>query len=197
MSNYSPKHPSSGGSRAKQPDSSRAKQSDGDKKKQKILIVAILVVLAVIVAAALIFIFVPGAESGLGGIFKGNSGYVPETQDGTTIISKYYENGILPTTGSRHDVTVINGGGRDAGELEGSWALDDVTIYEFDGKGRGIMLTAVDNYTFLYSAENGKVAIDYDGDGGTDREYTYTIDGDHMTFTLGDAKYVFTKKEQQ
>ena len=189
MSNYSPKHPGSGVSGGKKP----VKGS----KLNKALIIAILAVLAIIIAAAMILVFVPGAESGLSNLFSGNSGYVPETQSETTILTKYYENGILPTSGSRHDVDVIEGGGANASELEGSWRLDKVTVYEFDGLGRGIMLTAVDNYTFIYSAQDGKLAIDYDGDGGTDRLYDYVIEGDKLTLTLGTQKYVFTKNDVQ
>ena len=199
MSNYSPKHPSrdSESSRSGSHTASRAKSSGGDKKKQKILIIAIIAVLVIVIVAALVLIFIPGAESGFGKIFSGTDSYVPETQNGTTIISQYYQNGVLPTSGDRHDVNVINGGGRNASDLEGKWSLDDVTIYEFDGLGRGIMLTGVDNYTFLYSAEDGKLCIDYDIDGGTDKEYDYTIDGDTLTPTSGSKTYVFTKEEIQ
>lgn len=185
MSNYSPKHPDAGSNGAKK---------SGSSKATKGLVIAILAVLAVIIAAALIFIFVPGAENGISSLF-GGSGYVPETQGETTIISIYYKDGVLPTSGSRHDVDVINGGGASAAELEGSWRLDQVTVYEFDGQGRGIMLTAVDNYTFLYSAENGKLAIDYDSDGGADRLYNYVINGDKLTLTLDDQKFEFTKTD--
>lgn len=186
MSNYSPKHPSAG-----------EKKPADSKKMNKILVVILLVVLAIVIAAAAIFIFVPGAEQGVSNLFGGQSGYVPETQDGTTIISQYYNNGILPTSGTRHDVDVISGGGASAAELTGVWKLDEVTVYEFDGKGRGIMLTAVDNYTFIYSAQDGKLAIDYDLDGGTDRLYDYTVNGNKLTLTLDTQKFEFTKKDIQ
>lgn len=188
MSNYTSKHSA---------DNSRGSKNSDVKKKQKILIVVILCVLAVIIAAALILIFVPGAESGVTRLFGGNSGYVPETQDGTTIISGYYENGVLPTSGSRHDIDVIYGGGANADELLGTWDIDGNTIYKFDGRGRGIMLTGVDNYTFLYSAENGKLAIDMDSDGGVDREYNYTISGNKLTLDGGGYHFEFTKTSDQ
>ena len=169
------------------------------KKKQKTLTVAVLVALAIIIIVALIFAFVPGAESGLGGIFSGakTSGYVPETQDGTTIISQYYENGILPTSGNRHDVTVIEGGGASVSEIEGIWSLDGVTIYEFDGLGRGIMLTAVDNYTFVYSAQDGKLIVDFDVDDAKDGEFAYHINGDKLTMSRGGRDYELTKSDTQ
>lgn len=186
---YSPKHPSAG-SRAK------SASSEKNKKTNRILIIVILIVLALIIAAAFILAFVPGAESGIAGIFSGTKNeYVPETQDGTTIISQYYENGVLPTSGDRHDVTVINGGGASASEVEGIWDLDGNTIYEFDGRGRGIMLTAVDNYTFVYSAENGELIVDFDIDDAMDARFSYTVSGDTLTMSRGGQNYVFTKSE--
>lgn len=186
---YSPKHPSADASNAK-------KASPADpKKKQKTVLAVVLGILALVIVAALIFIFVPGAESGIGNLFSGNkSQYVPETQDGTTIISQYYQNGVLPTSGSRHDVEVISGGGKNASEVEGVWDLDGNTIYEFDGRGRGIMLTSVDNYTFVYSAENGELLIDMDIDGAIDTRYTYTLSGDTLTLSRGGSEFKFTKK---
>ena len=186
MSKYTPKHPSSG--------ASDAAKADGDNKKQKILVIVILAVLAVIIVVGLIFIFVPGAGSGGG---KADGGYVPETQDGTTIITPYYDNGILPTSGSRHDVAVIDGGGSSADELTGTWDLDGTTIYLFDGQGRGVMLTGVDNYTFLYSAQDGKLCVDMDFDGGTDREYAYSISDDRLTLDGDGYHFEFTKTVEQ
>ena len=187
---YSPKHPSADSSGAK-----KAAPSD-PKKKQKTILAVIFGILAVVVVAALIFALVPGAGSGLKGLFTGgnSSKYVPETQDGTTIISQYYQNGILPTSGNRHDVEVIEGGGKDAAEIEGIWDLDGNTIYEFDGRGRGIMLTAIDNYTFVYSAENGELIVDFDIDDAMDARYTYTLAGDTLTLSSGGREYKFTKK---
>lgn len=192
MSNYSPKHPASGGS--------RAKASDGDKKKQKILIIVILIVLAVIIAAALIFVFVPGAESGISKLFGGsNNGYVPETQDGTTNLTPYYENGILPTAADRHDITIIYGGGANGADLLGRWQVNDHDTYIFDGQGRGIFL-ALDNngeinkeFTFTYSAENGKLGIDYDGENGSDYEFDYTLVGDTLTLSRSGQTYTMKR----
>ena len=186
---YSPKHPSADASNAK-----KAAPAD-PKKKQKTVLAVVLGILALVIVAALIFIFVPGAESGIGKLFSGNkSQYVPETQNGTTIISQYYQNGILPTSGNRHDVEVISGGGKNVSELEGIWDLDGNTIYEFDGRGRGIMLTSVDNYTFVYSAENGELIVDFDIDDAMDARFTYTLGGDTLTLSRGGQEYRFTKK---
>ena len=122
MSNYTSKH---------SVDKTRSGKS-ADAKKKKVLIIVIVAVLAVIIAAALIFIFVPGAESGVSGFFGGKPAYVPETQDGTTIITPYYENGILPSAADRHDVDVIKGGGANGSDLLGKWQMGDHDTYLFD-----------------------------------------------------------------
>ena len=187
MSNYTSKH---------SVDKTRSGKS-ADAMKKKVLIIVIVAVLAVIIAATLIFIFVPGAESGVSGFFGGKPAYVPETQDGTTIISPYYQNGILPSAADRHDVDVIKGGGANGSDLLGRWQMGDHDAYLFDGQGRGIILTGVDNYTFTYSAENGKLRIDYDGQNGSDFEYDYTLNGDKMTWTRGGKTYDLTKVAEE
>ncbi|MBQ3331246.1 MAG: hypothetical protein IJG87_08735 [Ruminococcus sp.] len=194
MSNYTSKHSS---------DKSRSGKDGGAKKKQKILIIVIICVLAVIIAAALIFIFVPGAESGVSGIFGGKPAYVPETQDVTTNITPYYNDGILPTSSDRHDITVISGGGANGGDFYGTWKMNDHDTYIFDGLGRGIFLAVnkdggIDfKYTFLYSAQDGVLGIDYDGANGADQEYSYTIDGDKMSWTRAGQTYTLEKVEEE
>lgn len=168
----------------KRPADDKEKMTSSAERKKKILIAVILVALVVAVAVILIVF--------AGGKLAEN---VPNSQDGTTIITKYYENGVLPTSGDKHDVTVIEGGGTSAAELEGIWKLDEITVYEFDGRDRGIMLTAVDNYTFVYSAQDGKLNIDFDYDGATDSEYTYAIDGDKLTMSRSGMDYELTKSD--
>ena len=131
---------------------------------------------------------------------KEEKAYVPEHQKETTIISEYYElddeGRILPTACDRHDIDIIEGGGADAPELLGVWDMDENTYYVFDGKDRGILLTGVDNYTFVYSAENGELRVDSDVSQGEDVVYEYTIDGDSMTWKRGSATYHLTRKSQ-
>lgn len=177
------------------PKRSNNTKTDKPRDKKKIAIISIIAVLAVVVIVILIFALKPAADPGVS--VNSNKSYVPETQSETTFITKYYDNGVLPTSGERHDITIIYGGGANASDVEGSWSLDDVTVYEFDGQGRGIMLTAVDNYTFLYSAENGKLGIDLDTDGGNDFEYTYSVNGDTLTMTRGGKTYTLTKQAPQ
>ena len=92
---------------------------------------------------------------------------------------------------------VIKGGGANGSDLLGKWQMGDHDTYLFDGQGRGIILTGVDNYTFTYSAENGKLRIDYDGQNGSDFEYDYTLNGDKMTWTRGGKTYDLTKVAEE
>lgn len=181
MSDYSPKH---GGASA---DNSNKPESGSGKKNTKILIISVVAILAAVIVVALVAILNNGSDP-IFGLFSSNS------QDGTTSLSKYYPGGVTPTTGSRHDVSLISGGGADAAEIAGLWKIDDITSYEFDGLGRGIMHTAVDRYTFRYSAENGKLDVDFDIDNAMDAEFTYKISGGTMTMSRNGVDYKMTKE---
>ena len=58
------------------------------------------------------------------------------------------------------------------------------------------MLTGVDNYTFVYSAENGKLGIDMDTAKGSDFEYDYSVSGDTLTMTRDGNTFTLTKEQQ-
>lgn len=200
---YTPKRAASSSEEKKNEPTARAAQtmSDADKKKKKNLTIAIVAVLCVVIVISLLFIFAPTDGSFLGihgaGVISGSGkGNAAETQNGTTNISPYYQNGVLPTSSDRHDITLAPNGGANVSELLGKWRLDQGTTYMFDGQGRGIMLTGVDNYTFLYSAENGKLGIDMDTIAGNDFEYDYTVSGDTLTMTR-DGKTFTLKKEAE
>lgn len=165
---YSPKHDTDQTAARTSAD----KPAMDPKKKQKIGVIVLLAVLGVIVIVMLVLILKP-------------SGPNP---------SPLYPDGVLPTSGTRHEVHVLPNGGKDAMEVNGLWRLDQVTLYEFDGYGRGIMHTAVDDYSFVYSAQDGLLEIDYDTDNGQDTEYTYVIDGDSLTISRGETVYQFTKE---
>ena len=201
---YSPRRatPSSPKNENKQPSGRR---SDGnmtaaEKKKKKTLIIAIVVILVLVIAVALFFLF----SRGNGGLFgrhnkSGLSNQVGQSaqQEGTTNITPYYKNGVLPTSSDRHDIALAPNGGANASELLGTWRLDQGTTYMFDGRGRGIMLTGVDNYTFIYSAENGKLGIDMDTSVGNDFEYDYSVSGDTLTMTRDGRSFTLTKTADQ
>ena len=200
---YSPRRatPSSPKNENKQPTgrSSAGSLTAAEKKKKKTLTIAIVLILGLVILVSLLsFLGIRGA-----GVFGGNkntlSNQVGEDnkQDGTTNITPYYKNGVLPTSSDRHDITLAPNGGANASELLGTWKLDQGTTYMFDGKGKGIMLTGVDNYTFAYSAENGKLGIDMDTATGSDFEYDYSVSGDTLTMTRDGRSFTLTKTADQ
>lgn len=148
---------------------------EAKKKQQRTIVIGVVAVLAIVIVVMAVLLINGGKNS-----------------QQTT--SPLYPNGVLPTSGTRHDVDLLPNGGKDAMEVSGLWRLDQITLYEFDGYGRGIMHTAVDDYSFAYSAQDGVLEIDFDVDNGRDIEYHYVISGDSMTLTSGDASYKFTKE---
>lgn len=152
-----------------------APTADAKKKQQRTIVIGAVAVLAIVVIVMVVLLLKGGTSS-------------------RQTTSPLYPNGVLPTSGSRHDVVLLPNGGKDAMEVSGLWRLDQITLYEFDGYGRGIMHTAVDDYSFAYSAQDGVLEIDFDVDNGRDIEYHYVISGDAMTLTNGESSYKFTKE---
>lgn len=183
----------------------KADVTAAEKKKKKTLTIAIVAVLGIVIVVSLLFIFAPADGSFLGirgaGVLTGgdNSGGLTDearSVGGTTNITPYYDNGVLPTASDRHDITLAADGGVNASELYGTWKLDQGTTYVFDGQGKGIMLTGVDNYSFAYSAENGKLGIDMDTVAGNDYEYDYSVSGDTLTMTRDGKTFTLTRTDQ-
>lgn len=46
-------------------------------------------------------------------------------------------------------------------ELKGVWALDQTTVYEFDGNGKGTLCLPLNDYAFTYTIDNNTVFIDF------------------------------------
>ena len=152
-----------------------APTTDAKKKQQRTIVIGAVAVLAIVVIVMVVLLLKGGTSS-------------------RQTTSPLYPNGVLSTSGSRHAVVLLPNGGKDAMEVSGLWRLDQITLYEFDGYGRGIMHTAVDDYSFAYSAQDGVLEIDFDVDNGRDIEYHYVISGDTMTLTNGESSYKFTKE---
>ena len=146
-------------------DTGKSASAAADVKKKRIIIYSVIGVLIAVFVVALVFTVV----SGIGG------------------------SGSSSTVGTRHDVTINPNGGTSGGELEGLWKLDDITSYEFDGTGRGILHTAKD-FPFAYSAENGVLSIDYDNDDGNDNTFGYSVEGIMLTLTRGEKTYQLFKE---
>lgn len=162
-------------------------KSPEKKQSQKYIVIGVLAVLAVIIVVALVVLL-----RGCTGPSGTNGNYEGSFTSPNSVLG--YSNGQIPTTGNRHDVTVTGDGGPDAMEVMGNWRIDEITVYKFDGYGRGVMLTAVDNYTFAYCAINGHLIIDFDVDNAMDSDYTYKVNGNKMTISRNGQDFNFTKE---
>ena len=164
-------------------------------KTKRTLFSVIALALVAVVLLSMVFVACGSKDDD-----KKKGAYTPQYQKETTNITPYYKKTdkgvVLPTSGTRHDVTVIEGGGRDAGELYGTWVdSHNASRLIFDGECRGIMVSDPKNVTFMYSAEDGLLRVDYDLDERADDiEYTYSISGDKLTMTHSGMTTVYTKE---
>ena len=78
-------------------------------------------------------------------------------------------------------------------ELKGTWEVDAITSYEFDGVGKGIMHTAIADYGFSYKADGFKLDIDFADTKVEDSQYSYAINGSQLIFTRWGVDYVMNK----
>ncbi len=82
-------------------------------------------------------------------------------------------------------------------QIQGKWAVDSVTKYEFNSDGNGALILPNDTYDFTYEIDNGVITIDFTSDLVIDSSYTYDITGKQLTITdvkNADVKYVLVKK---
>ena len=77
--------------------------------------------------------------------------------------------------------------------LAGTWRIDDTTVYEFDGKGSGVLHTSLNDYAFTYTVEDDTLRIDFASSAATDTAYQYSIKGNTLTFERGGETYKLTK----
>lgn len=66
-------------------------------------------------------------------------------------------------------------------KLEGTWSYDDVTVYEFDGKGKGSLILPSSQYAFKYQLKKNKIHLDFESDRAKDSDYEYSVEGDQLT----------------
>ena len=70
-------------------------------------------------------------------------------------------------------------------DLRGAWALDDTTVYKFDGRGRGALRLPLGSSEFSYTLKNGQLSIDFADEAIHDTAYLYIRDGDTLTLDSG------------
>ena len=77
--------------------------------------------------------------------------------------------------------------------FKGKWDVDKITSYEFDGAGKGVMHTAIDDYDFSYTADSAKLYVDFVSQDADDTQYTYRINGNDLVLTRWGVEYAMTK----
>lgn len=66
-------------------------------------------------------------------------------------------------------------------DLKGAWALDDTTVYEFDGRGHGTLRLPLGSYAFSYATEGDYLTIDFEDETAIDAGYIYERSGNVLT----------------
>lgn len=81
--------------------------------------------------------------------------------------------------------------------LAGTWRYDEVTAYQFDGKGNGKLILPDKEYSFSYEIAEGKLSIDFESEAARDFIYDYSVDGNQLTLVGGEGNdsvtYILTK----
>lgn len=60
--------------------------------------------------------------------------------------------------------------------LSGTWDLDGVTVYRFDGKGNGPLNLPNSTYPFTYKMNDNALIIDFESEAARDITYSFTVE---------------------
>lgn len=80
----------------------------------------------------------------------------------------------------------------------GTWKLDSVTMYSFDGEGNGKMTVSNAEYEFDYTISENELEIDFISEAAQDSTYEFVMDGSSLTLSAKDRNrgtYELTKVE--
>ena len=64
--------------------------------------------------------------------------------------------------------------------LKGTWNLDGVTVYQFDGKGNGALKLPDNTYSFTYKTKDNSLSIDFESESAQDITYTFTVENEKL-----------------
>ena len=85
--------------------------------------------------------------------------------------------------------------------LKGTWNLDGVTVYQFDGNGHGSLNLPSNTYPFTYEIKDNELHIDFESDAARDADYTFYVTNGVLTMTGGEGSvepgrvYELTRQE--
>lgn len=72
--------------------------------------------------------------------------------------------------------------------LKGTWDLDGVTVYRFDGKGAGSLDLPSNSYAFTYEIKDGILSIDFESESARDKTYIFTTDKNRLFLSDSEGK---------
>ena len=64
--------------------------------------------------------------------------------------------------------------------LSGTWDLDGITVYQFDGKGNGALKLPDNTYSFTYKTKDNSLSIDFESESARDITYTFTVENEKL-----------------
>lgn len=85
--------------------------------------------------------------------------------------------------------------------LKGTWNLDGVTVYQFDGNGHGSLNLPSNTYPFTYEIKDNELRIDFESDAARDADYTFSVKNGVLAMTGGEGSvepgrvYELTRQE--
>lgn len=65
-------------------------------------------------------------------------------------------------------------------DLRGTWTVDSITSFWFDGRGEGGMLLPSSEYMFHYEINEDIISIDFEDEGATDVVYEFQVEKDTL-----------------
>lgn len=79
--------------------------------------------------------------------------------------------------------------------IQGTWSVDTVTVYEFGEDGKGALVLPTGRYEFVYTVDKKTEAlsINFKKENVTDVSYIYKLDGDTLVLSVDNNEYTLTK----
>lgn len=82
--------------------------------------------------------------------------------------------------------------------LSGTWSLDGVTVYRFDGEGNGSLDLPLSTYPFKYEITDNSISIDFESESARDVTYRFSVRDDKLVLISDEngqrAVYRLTKE---
>ena len=85
--------------------------------------------------------------------------------------------------------------------LKGTWNLDGVTVYQFDGNEHGSLNLHSNTYAVTGEIKDNELHIDFESDAARDADYTFSVKNGVLTMTGGEGSvepgrvYELTRQE--